>query len=118
LEIVVVKEKHERLQTTNTSLTHKLKKLNIIFKMTTLANKKKISLYKNTIAVLHEDVHNANAKLVQLNEEKLCCICLEKEKNILLLDCGHISVCERCARKLNACPLCRCDISSKIKIYY
>ena len=35
---------------------------------------------------------------VETYREDYCVICLEKECNILYLDCGHIAVCDRCDR--------------------
>ena len=46
-----------------------------------------------------------------INNTKLCCICLEHKKTLLLSRCGH-DVCVECYKKLivegkyKKCPLC------------
>ena len=52
-----------------------------------------------------------------------CVICLEKEPNILYLDCMHIAICDSCDRlkettgKRYKCDVCRAEISKRVKIY-
>jgi len=53
----------------------------------------------------------------QYKSQKLCCICFEREKNILLLQCKHVCVCSNCVTTLTMCPICRSNISSNIQIY-
>ena len=49
-----------------------------------------------------------------INNTKLCCICLEHKKTLLLSRCGH-DVCVECYKKLivegkyKKCPLCMKD---------
>ena len=40
------------------------------------------------------------------------------DKSILFLPCKHIFCCEMCSKKLDNCPICRTEISEKIKVYY
>ena len=52
--------------------------------------------------------------------EDHCVICLEKEPNILYLDCGHIAVCDSCDRlkktRRKNCDMCRDTILQRLKI--
>ena len=52
--------------------------------------------------------------------EDYCVICLEKECNILYLDCGHIAVCDRCDRSKKTgrknWNMCRAENLERIKI--
>ena len=52
--------------------------------------------------------------------EDCCVICLEKEPNILYLDCGHIAVCDSCDRLKKThrknCDMCRGMILQRLKI--
>jgi len=42
----------------------------------------------------------------------VCCACLDRRANVLLVPCGHRTVCRACARKLRPprCPVCRHDV--------
>eukprot|EP00656_Telonema_subtile_P005333 TRINITY_DN12423_c0_g2_i1.p1 TRINITY_DN12423_c0_g2~~TRINITY_DN12423_c0_g2_i1.p1 ORF type:complete len:479 (+),score=107.70 TRINITY_DN12423_c0_g2_i1:155-1591(+) len=45
-------------------------------------------------------------------EQQLCVVCLDRRKDVFLVPCGHVCVCEPCASMLQAsadrlCPLCR-----------
>ncbi len=46
-----------------------------------------------------------------------CVICLENDKNMVFLTCNHMVCCEECGQTLKKCPLCRKDISSRIKVF-
>jgi len=46
-----------------------------------------------------------------------CVVCLDKLSNCVFVGCGHVCVCERCARRLHECPVCRND-AEYIKVYY
>lgn len=67
-------------------------------------------------------------KLSTTNEEKtlnsqnirdsdLCKICMDKETNSVILECGHLAVCFECAQKLHRCPICRTSISRVAKTF-
>ena len=51
-------------------------------------------------------------------KEESCVICLEKEPNVLLIDCNHICTCEDCenTKPSTRCPCCRTEISKRILI--
>ena len=54
-------------------------------------------------------------------EDKLCCICQDHEKCIMMLPCRHLCICERCLEPLRArsqnCPMCRKPVKQMIKAY-
>ena len=54
----------------------------------------------------------------QSTDPPKCETCLTFDKTILFLPCKHIFCCETCSVKLNNCPICRTEITEKIKIYY
>lgn len=58
---------------------------------------------------------NARRELEALREERTCSVCLEKPKNTAF-QCGH-QTCETCAPVLRKCPICRADITSRIRLY-
>lgn len=48
--------------------------------------------------------------------EQDCLICVDLHANILLKPCKHTGFCQRCAYKLDTCPICRADIYERIII--
>jgi len=53
------------------------------------------------------------------NEEDLCCVCLELPKNVVFLPCRHLCSCQNCSElpSLTNCPVCRCEISERLKVF-
>lgn len=63
-------------------------------------------------------------ELEKEKDKRLCVICQDKVKNILLLPCRHVCLCQRCLQdikhgrvQLNKCPLCRHDIRSTMEVF-
>lgn len=54
-----------------------------------------------------------NIKIYDSGDE-YCIICLENQKNKILVPCGHYILCNKCANKVDKCPLCRTHITNKI----
>jgi len=54
-------------------------------------------------------------------EDKLCVICQDKEKCIMILPCRHLCICQDCQgplqRQNNNCPICRKPVRQTIKAY-
>ena len=50
-------------------------------------------------------------------EEKCCVICEERPVEVALLECGHMSFCQKCAEPLKECPICRQKVLRFIRIY-
>ena len=52
-------------------------------------------------------------------EQRLCVICCEKEKSVVLLPCRHMCLCDVCASydDLHQCPLCRKNITNRISVF-
>lgn len=49
-----------------------------------------------------------------------CVICLTEERDIILLNCGHICVCSDCAQALplpRKCPICRAPVERMLPVY-
>ena len=89
--------------------------------------KKKIKLRLNDI---EEARKRANSQLVVVDvredeleaaaaEERLCVVCKEEAKKIVLMPCRHCCLCRACADNplLKKCPLCRESVVSKNEIF-
>ena len=47
----------------------------------------------------------------------LCVLCLEEEKRIACIPCGHLTTCAPCSHSLRSCPICRREIEAFVRIY-
>uniref|UniRef100_A0A669BA05 Leucine rich repeat and sterile alpha motif containing 1 n=1 Tax=Oreochromis niloticus TaxID=8128 RepID=A0A669BA05_ORENI len=46
-----------------------------------------------------------------------CVVCMETESQVIFLPCGHVCCCQVCNDALQNCPLCRANISQRIRLY-
>jgi len=53
------------------------------------------------------------------SEQRLCVICQEDEKCVLILPCRHLCLCEPCSQRpeLKKCPLCRKEIQQTLHVF-
>ncbi|XP_018530983.1 E3 ubiquitin-protein ligase XIAP [Lates calcarifer] len=56
-------------------------------------------------------------KLMRLQREKQCKICMDREICIVFIPCGHLVTCVECSKSLVKCPICCGAISQKLKTY-
>jgi hypothetical protein len=75
---------------------------------------------KNIQIVPSEDIATENIEIHKVygdDEDNECCVCFEKEKDIVFAPCGHYICCETCGNNLNPrlCPICRSDIKQIVK---
>ncbi|NWH47359.1 LRSM1 ligase, partial [Fregata magnificens] len=55
---------------------------------------------------------------LQWDEKKSeCVVCMEQETQMVFLPCGHVCCCQTCCERLHTCPLCRKDITQRIRIF-
>ncbi|XP_026466075.1 mitochondrial E3 ubiquitin protein ligase 1-like, partial [Ctenocephalides felis] len=53
-----------------------------------------------------------------LSGDQLCIVCVHNPKEIILLPCGHVCLCEDCSTQItDACPVCREAIEQKAAAY-
>ena len=59
------------------------------------------------------------SSLAQQQEQRLCVVCQEKDKSVVLLPCRHLCLCEVCSAHddLAHCPLCRRPIAHRISVF-
>lgn len=48
---------------------------------------------------------------------RLCRICMANDIEVLLRPCGHTMLCQRCAYSVTECPICRIDISERVRSF-
>ncbi|TMS08135.1 E3 ubiquitin-protein ligase LRSAM1 [Larimichthys crocea] len=47
-----------------------------------------------------------------------CVVCMETGSQVIFLPCGHVCCCQVCSEALQNCPLCRSNISQRIRLYH
>lgn len=47
----------------------------------------------------------------------LCVLCLEEQKRLACIPCGHLATCVPCGHSLRSCPICRRAIDAFVRIY-
>lgn len=56
--------------------------------------------------------------LFLLSEEPtLCLLCLQTERQVACLPCGHLTSCVACGHSLKTCPICRAAVKAFVRIY-
>ncbi|KAK3921935.1 Mitochondrial E3 ubiquitin protein ligase 1 [Frankliniella fusca] len=54
----------------------------------------------------------------ELPDSQLCIVCRENPKEVVLLPCGHVCICEDCSEDISdLCPVCRAEILSRNPAY-
>ncbi len=46
-----------------------------------------------------------------------CVLCLDEEKRLACIPCGHLATCVPCGHSLRSCPICRQRIDAFVRIY-
>jgi len=65
-----------------------------------------------------EDFLGSGASRVEMPSLQMCCVCLQEPSSHVLLPCGHVSLCDRCAPHIHdTCPTCKSHVQSKHKIF-
>lgn len=54
---------------------------------------------------------------VKKDESKICIICMDKAKNVLIEPCNHLCVCTQCVAQIARCPICRVPITAHRVVY-
>lgn len=51
------------------------------------------------------------------SEHTLCVVCLEENKNTLLMPCNHLCMCSNCAAGVGTCPMCRETVETHVAVF-
>ncbi|XP_059481696.1 E3 ubiquitin-protein ligase RNF26-like [Neocloeon triangulifer] len=64
---------------------------------------------------------NLKRQLLMEQEEKLCVVCLEKNKCVILMPCRHLCMCSDCSAVISnttsACPICRTNFDRAVVVF-
>ena len=81
---------------------------------------KHLNLLQNLVLDL-KNSQSSKKKAEKVDTEPIgkCVICLDKSLTYAVRPCGHLIACTDCAEKLpKECPICRCNISDTLKIFF
>ena len=82
-----------------------------------------VKIYRSDVYMLRflmEGRHNLNPKPIKAENffKDVCAICITNPANILFCNCGHLCVCEECAKigeGLEKCPICN-TVNTNLRI--
>jgi hypothetical protein len=76
-------------------------------------------LEQRLAAVKEEKLAKSRKENFDRSEHRLCVVCQEEERNVLLLPCRHLCLCAGCRDRpeLVTCPLCRHTIDSYLDVF-
>ena len=82
----------------------------------TLESLKKPMVYMEKLMQNYEKLQVKNK---ELEDARLCKVCMEDETCFVFIPCGHICTCENCAVNgdLKYCPICREKIAKRMKTF-
>lgn len=49
---------------------------------------------------------------------EVCIICLDANREVAYLPCGHFTCCIACGGSMETCPVCRRDVDRTVRIYW
>jgi hypothetical protein len=85
---------------------------------TTKDEEEEVEVQEPEVAVQKKELVKPEKKELKKPEDDKCCvICEERPVEVALLECGHMSFCQKCAEPLKECPICRQNIIRFIRIY-
>ncbi|MEE6496962.1 hypothetical protein FKM82_002546 [Ascaphus truei] len=64
-----------------------------------------------------ENESSVEEQLRQLQEEKICKVCMDNVVSIVFIPCGHLVACTECAEAMNKCPICNAIILRRQKTF-
>eukprot|EP01065_Artemidia_motanka_P049059 TRINITY_DN804_c1_g1_i1.p1 TRINITY_DN804_c1_g1~~TRINITY_DN804_c1_g1_i1.p1 ORF type:complete len:653 (+),score=195.05 TRINITY_DN804_c1_g1_i1:111-2069(+) len=61
-------------------------------------------------------------RLREMMDERLCVVCAERDRSVVLVPCGHAMTCKQCAADIRArtgqCPTCRQAVTDAVEAYF
>ena len=51
------------------------------------------------------------------DDSKLCSVCLDQDKCVMLEPCRHVCLCQACAPIQTSCPICRVTPTKRVELY-
>ena len=77
----------------------------------------KIAMLSETICTTREELKLIRQQNRELEDEKMCKICLGEAITTTFVPCGHFVTCTECAGRVVDCPMCRSHVDSRVLTY-
>ena len=88
---------------------------------TSLLSTQKAAMVEILRAKLGEDEKDILSDVIEeidrAEQISICKICLNNERDVTIVPCGHFVCCHSCCSSLRQCPICRTTISSILKTH-
>ena len=88
---------------------------------TSLSSTQKSAMVEILRAKLGEDEKDILSDIIEeidrAEQISICKICLNDERDVTIVPCGHFVCCQSCSSSLRQCPICRTTISSILKTH-
>lgn len=68
--------------------------------------------------LLRHEIQTLNEDVDRIRNQLQCKVCLNAQVMMTFRPCGHLATCQACADQLSVCPICRSDISDRVKTYF
>jgi len=85
-----------------------------------LDNRTGFTPYPPTPIITNPNENNNSETASVLDDEFRCIICSDRRRDVVLVPCGHLSICLTCSNLLpepKRCPVCRSDVTQIVKVY-
>lgn len=67
--------------------------------------------------VMHYRMQELEQELMREKESKVCVVCLDRSREMMIRPCNHYCICEECSKHLNRCPICTKHFSRMEKVF-
>lgn len=72
---------------------------------------------QHQLSAREKSLEQARAQAEEEEEQKQCIVCMDKPRGVLLVPCGHFSLCKDCSGRFDACPSCNTHIATKVNVF-
>lgn len=69
------------------------------------------------VTTIKKEEIQVDEKPTQKQVDNSCAVCLGDQKSVLFMPCQHLVTCVDCATKVDQCPMCREQISARIRAF-
>ncbi|KAG0432527.1 hypothetical protein HPB47_020757 [Ixodes persulcatus] len=82
-----------------------------------IKEKRQIEEALKVVTTIKKEEIQVDEKPTQKQVDNSCAVCLGDQKSVLFMPCQHLVTCVDCATKVDQCPMCREQISARIRAF-